>query len=284
MKIRKNKKVIIVAAVAILMFIASCGEDKPVPCLDDNYSDDHATNMERCLQSLEDGTAYEIDEDLTAFAPWQVGDIIASTGNDGMGEYYVREFLGVTKAGYYLVQDFMSTESNKKNSGAKHTDPFTFMNLCEVTNMSPVPTIASACGFYTSYYSGAPRTPVNEQGLYLDGTEHGEWIRYYSSDCLADGCLADKKNYIKGVRDGLWVYINSSRLLIFYYDNGQTLFHVTFTKDKPIEIWKHDPNSFVEFNENVQTVQFGYLNNGEKAGIWRKWDAQGVLIEEINYN
>ena len=97
--------------------------------------------MERCLQSLADGSAYEIDNVLTAAAPWEIGDVVAKF-KDAEGGYILREFLGVTKAGYYLVQDYSiflggsyPKYNVKKITNQKRiTEPFALMSLRAVTN------------------------------------------------------------------------------------------------------------------------------------------------------
>lgn len=287
MKLKKRKKIIIiiVAFVAVLIFIAACSEEKviPAPCVDVNYSDDHAVNVAMCLQSLEDGSAYELDEALTAKAPWKVGEIIGWTnGGEGPDEYYIREFLGVTKAGYYLVQDFLSSDKQKKTFTNTRIEPLAFMSLCGAQDMhNIIGTAPSACGNYTSYHDGAPGSPLKEQGLYLAGRKHGQWIGYYSS-----GHLRYKANY-EGYAKGFSIYFDFKTQLpnlVTYYDHGGRLFQIRSEKDKPAEIWQRDPNALVVFNENNQTIQYGLLTNGEKTGIWRKWDFQGVLLEEIDYN
>lgn len=274
MRLRKNKKIIITVVIIVILMLAS-----GCTCNDDNYSDDYVANMERCQQSLEDGSAYEIDEALTAKAPWKVGDIIASTGN-GMGEYYVRKFLGITKAGYYLVQDFMSLDRKKHISGAKNTDPFLFMSRCDVTNMNKIG-ISSICGPFASYYSGTPETPLMEQGLYLAGAKHGEWLKYYSDDSLRA-----KKKYFKGKSDGLGIdyHNNYQPSLITCHDNGRRRFQIKFEIDGSLNILIDEPDAFVTYDENNQTIRHGYWRNGVKAGLWRTWDTQGVLLEEIDYN
>lgn len=314
----KLKKIIVLMfEIAILMFIAACTEEKavpaPVPCVDVNYSDDHAVNVARCLQSLEDGSAYEIDEALTVQAPWRVGDVVAKF-RDGEGGYILREFKGVTKAGYYLVQDYEtgyvgrdwppyksgeypSYDAEKITNEKKKTDPFALMNLCAVKKTSSLSTLfgmPSVCGPYTSYkynnyYKNSELVKyysIKEQGAFLDGVKDGEWAEYYSK-----GKLESKITYANGILNGVFLRNNYgiNKLRVFsYYDNGQSIFGVIFNEDgqaKEIKIREADQDSaFAEFNEDDQTIRHGYWKNGVKVGLWRTWDTQGVLLEEIDYD
>lgn len=273
MKLKKNKKTIIaVIIIAVLILVVGC------TCNDDSYSDDHTVNIERCLQSLEDGSAYEIDEALTAKAPWKAGEIVVKI-RDGEGGYYLREFIGVTKAGYYLVQDYRAggfktsyprynpkTITNQK----KITEPYALMNCSAVidkTSQSTLSTLAipSACGTITNYY--APElnetfVQVCKQGIYLDGAKHGEWVAYNNN-----GSLKNIETYRYGIKHGPFMryYYSSGELESFtYYHNGQLMYSI-------------------KFNEMNQIIQIDHWYNGEKIGIWHKRDIHIQLIEEINY-
>lgn len=65
-----------------------------------------------------DTLPYQIDEQATARAPWNVGDIVAKgevlSGVFGNSKVY-RKFIGITNKGYFVVQDFYQ-ENNKKYS------------------------------------------------------------------------------------------------------------------------------------------------------------------------
>lgn len=276
-----NKKAIIVELIAALVLIVGCtyNDDK---YNDDNYSDDPAVNVERCLQSLEDGTAYEIDEALTAKAPWEKGDIVAKF-RDGEGGYNIRKFLGITKAGHYLVQGYNCYEDYE----LKVTEPFALMSLCAVIDkwksisIFSSNGIPSACGSYT----GKTQSP-KIKGVFLDGVKDGEWVSFKSN-----GDIWHKRNYKDGVLDGVAVdyFYDAKQLQNFYwYENGQWCFTLTFHdngKVSHVSILEEYQNfAFVEFDGTDKTIQYGFLRDGNRAGLWRKWNTQGVLLEEIDYD
>lgn len=308
MKLKKNKKIIIVlVVVAVLMFIIYCKTDISgfMPCEDDNYSDDHAVNVARCLQSLEDGSAYEIDDVLTATAPWKPSDIVVKF-RDGEGGYIVRVFLGITKAGYYLVQDYSTGDIGrdwppyKKNeypsydaeritNEQKATEPFALMSMCAVTDNKTNSLFKSEgmpyiCGSFIRTIPRDLELGISVKGFLLDGAREGEWLRYDSY-----GNLFSKGTYKNGLRDGVFIaYTHGQQQPYFFafYDNGREIFSLTFKSEGMVKsIPKEKQNSiFLNFDEHTQTIQYGYLVNNEKAGTWHKWGINGELIEEIDYD
>lgn len=253
------KKVVFIFALSVLL----------IGC-DSQYDANHAVNRERCLQSIADASAYEIDDAPTVYVPWDVGDIVAKWP-DSEETYFERRFIGVTKAGYYLVQDF-------DVKGAV-TEPFAFMSRRAVTKTwmnSP-----SACGFYTSWYFGSKK-----QGIYLDGAKDGEWRSYFSEN------IRKLENYKDGVRDGLFIdywSLNHQVAFFSYYTNGNLIFpSFSFYENgrlRFVSIAQGEQKSmFMEFDERGHRIQQGYWENGKKVGIWSKWDSRGQLIEEIHYD
>ena len=143
------------------------------------------------MQSLEDGTAYEIDEARTAAEEWEPGNIVAQY-KDGEGCFILRVFLGVTKAGYYLVQDYKSDFVGKDyppynklkiTDEEKHTEPFALMSRCAVTDeknstLSAIGGISSACGSFTMLYGSKFNGQIEVEGVFLDGDLQSGWVRY----------------------------------------------------------------------------------------------------------
>lgn len=70
-----------------------------------------------CIAYAKNDThSFQIDKQVTAQAPWKVGDTIAEgeipLGSTDASRVY-RKFLGMTSKGYFVVQDFYQ-ESHKK--------------------------------------------------------------------------------------------------------------------------------------------------------------------------
>lgn len=268
------KKVVFIFALSMLL----------IGC-DSQYDANHAVNRERCLQSIADGSAYEVDDSLTVSAPWEVGEIVIKW-LDGDGEIFYRKFIGITKAGYYLVQDFSTydyrqEQINRYGYEVSTTKPYALMSRDEVKRAPSYIDVQSACGSYVRTYHR-----IKDEGVFLDGVKEGEW-RHYSA-----GNITKLANYKDGVRDGLFIdYWNFTHQVAFfsYYTNGNLIFpSFSFYENgrlRFVSIAQGEQKSmFMEFDERGHRIQQGYWENGKKVGIWSKWDSRGQLIEEIHYD
>ena len=250
----------------LLMLTAACADDGSPEDNHHDYSDNHAINRERCLKSLEDGSAHEIDESLTAAAPWKVGDIVAKW-NDGEGDYDYRRFQGITKAGYYLVQDYESynywqehaADSYQPEPERQMTAPFALMSRLAVTKTKssgrPTPSLPSACGPFIS------TSGWGERCFYLDGAVEGVRARG----------LVSISTYKDGVPHGLGIGYasNGRRISSFTHDlNGLPIVAISFYENGRIRVaslpHKDGITYFTGFDERGQLVTQGFFAAPEK--------------------
>lgn len=96
------------------------------------------------------------------------------------------------------------------------------------------------------------------EGNYKDGVPHGTWSFWYQ-----DGKLAQKRNYINGKRDGIWIFCAPSQQTEFYidtvvqmtYDKGQ-LNSLLSKKINNINYNPEDCNSYENSIDIEQIVEF----------------------------
>lgn len=150
---------------------------------------------------------------------------------------------------------------------------------------------------------------VEQTGEYVNGKPSGEWIKYFSDGKLnrdefyengkengimteysRDSVIIARGNYVDGKKDGVWNFNNNG-----YIAEGK------FLEDHEDGVWKQFSTekrilfegSFVDGQENGEhtyyyedghTKEQQHWRLGLREGVWKKYDAAGILIIEITYS
>lgn len=136
-------------------------------------------------------TAYTIDPQATAAAPWKVGETIAEEPCSADWEITCySKFLGITAQGKALLQEFYA-------SGPKATEPFTATVLPETEELR-------RDGLYIALHENGPKAA---EGYYQDGKQQGLWTLWHEN-----GQKMGEIHYQDGKPHGLWT---------LWHKNGQ---------------------------------------------------------------
>lgn len=164
----------------------------------------------------------------------------------------------------------------------------------------------SLVGPYKEYYKNGQ---IKTEGNYSRGEAVGEWKYYY-----ANGKLKSVGQYSeKGERTGVWKYYNFDGTLestedtyidgmltgvrIEYFPNGLKKDIYTYKDNLPTaetifnlsgkEVEKADStnNTFISkdyYSNGVLRIEGG-MKNGKRNGLWRTYNANGILTSELTY-
>ena len=131
---------------------------------------------------------------------------------------------------------------------------------------------------------------LQRKEFYENGKENGIMTEYAPDSPEASGQVIAEGNYVDGKKEGIWKFNNNK-----YIAEGK------FAEDKEEGAWKQFytdgklafEGDFVEGQENGEHKYFyedGKLKEsriyrlGLREGVWKKFDAAGILIIEITYS
>lgn len=152
-----------------------------------------------------------LDKKATAQADWKVGEVVAKGSIIPRNKYIAdieRIFLGVTKDGYYRVQEFYillaSPFSLKKYpKGIVYSAPFNLIDKADVTHFNSDYNVKnkrnlSIEGAFSQYCDNGK---LNLSGQYKQGKKVGYWYYYggghkvYLSEYYKEGTLVSSKKF-----------------------------------------------------------------------------------------
>lgn len=195
--------------------------------------------------------SYEIDPMATANAPWEVGETVHTRSRGSVGIV----FLGVTKDGYFLVQEFFDNDDEM----LKRTDPYIVMNEAGVTEKEP--------------------------SLF-----HGKWIVYDVEGSLVNDCsfqrgttedppcvakTGDLESHVTTTYEN---NISSVRQMI--YQNGIPNIYIEGSYDYQTGVKNMKIDLY--YPSGVKMSEW-YMRNNDRVGIARSWDEEGNLTSEIDH-
>lgn len=104
-------------------------------------------------------------------------------------------------------------------------------------------------------------------GEYVDGEKHGEWISYY-----ANGNKRSEGRYNKGKKEGLWRQ---------YWPNGNPKSEGTFKDNKFTGLY----TSYYENGKRSYQGRYNDFNgssaDGTKEGEWRSYEEDGETVWRV---
>ncbi|WP_140920523.1 toxin-antitoxin system YwqK family antitoxin [Limnobaculum xujianqingii] len=211
-------------------------------------------------------------------ATWKKGDKVAEyliSLDNGFFEID-RQFLGITKEGFYQVQDFYQKD------GRKFTDPFLLktqqgipQDWMEFMDLSP----AVLSGDYFQYHAdGSKMVEIKSTGL----------NSYQKKSWYNNGQLQSQVSYENGKQEGMFT---------FWHANGKKLREGELLHGKHNGVWKSWHENGVSgtevryingvldgetfgWHENGQKYHQGMYRNGNAVGMSYVWDQDGNLVEE----
>lgn len=196
-------------------------------------------------------TGLTSDMEATARAPWKVGEVLLTytTGftydpSLRRHDYQIaRQFLGITREGYVLVQDFYAGAGE----AVKYSDPVAFMDKEAVKYIGLMPYAIDANFFIHGPYTlWSPEGKLIVQGQYDHGKLQGQWTWWWPGS----GEMQQQGEYQNGLRQGLWReyapngqlgkegrYLNGKRQGVWssYNESGRKIGETTYEDDAIID-------------------------------------------------
>ncbi len=137
-------------------------------------------------------------------------------------------------------------------------------------------------GYWKNYFFNKQ---LKNEGAYDEkGRKVGLWKSYYSN-----GVIEQQDNYsLNGKQNGESKYYNKYGDLLYTYTfKNELLTEITCYNKEKKEIGKFpEKRGIVEFklfSADGKVTLLGKLKNGLKEGLWKKYDENGILIYEENY-
>ena len=193
---------------------------------------------------------------------------------------YVREFLGLTPQGHYVVQDFY-TEGDEK-----FTDPYVLLGKEAVfkKDFEFWSKDWLIHGRYVQWHLNGhkrmemhfedgqrqgPQTIWDKQGgKESEKTFKNDKLNGFYCTWYPDGQIQEKRYYLNDLRTGLWVK---------WWGNGQKQYQGTYQNDMLQGQWEW------WFSDGVLRASGSY-SNGFKTGLWQWWNEKKQLVDSHNYN
>ena len=165
------------------------------------------------IVSCHDNDFYRADPIATSNAQWKVGEKTAEESCPDKSEGCYTLFLGITKTGYALIQDYYP-------SGQKLSDPYLVMPVNLVTS-SWWNREKGINGLYTGWYESGQKL---EEITFKEGQWHGAMIFWDE-----DGKKREESYFKYGLRDGVWTE---------WYKNGQKHAEMHYRNNAQVGVWK----------------------------------------------
>ena len=238
-----------------------------------------ALSLAGCVNSGKDHT---LDADATAATQWAVGEEVVE-GNrqcfllEGWGtcEMY-RKFLGVTRDGYYLVQDFYAQDD------VKLTDPYLLLHKEEVSVADFSPFALQVEGRYVEWHTNGHKW---YEGQFADGKVTGVWSLWHGNgEKAAQGSLEGDNEqgvwtywYENGQKSSEGAFVNGEQVGLWtqWYENGKKKAETHFVEGKVHGLW-------TEWHDNGMKKAEGLFDMDKPVGVWREWDDASKLLREEN--
>ena len=223
--------------------------------------------------SAQGNTAYTIDPQATAAAPWKVGEtIVEKPCSDHWKINCYLKFLGISTQDKALFQEFYA-------SGRKATEPYTAILIPDSTERH-----RDSLYMLIMLYENGQKYG---EGHYQNGKLHGLWTWWHEN-----GQKAAEGHYQNGEPQGLWTYWHENGqkseeghcqdgelhgLWAKWHENGQKFIEIHYQNGKLQGLW-------TTWYENGQKSEEGHYQDGKKQGLWTSWDENGNIIGEKNYH
>ena len=138
-------------------------------------------------------------------------------------------------------------------------------------------------GKYTEKYVNGS---VKVEGRYKKGVKHGEWVWYHTN-----GKVERKETYMNGKLEGASVTFGPGGTLLSKIKFRDGVNHGeyiggtgdgkraegSYKNDKPDSLWRY----YFLFNNKL--AEEGMMKDGLKEGLWKQWDKNGNIVEEVHY-
>lgn len=193
------KKLLIISFIAF--FLTACDETLEAPATSETITSPDAPSTLEIL-------SYSIDEWATDNAPWKVGEKIIEEEKCYDGKWCYREFLGITKSGQIVVQQFY-----RSRSAPKLTDPF-LVNLLQAAEMpfNSELFMTGIDGKFVAWYSNGQK--MNEW-VNINGQPDGLMAAWHEN-----GKKMAEHHYKAGNPVGVWRNWHKSGNLAYQTDYG----------------------------------------------------------------